>query len=253
MGTDIVDVVEKLGGSFSLQLDESTDVSGNAQLIAFVRYIDTDDICEHVLFCKSLEGNTTGENIFNINVNSFFCKNGLNWKSCTSVCTDVASSMTGRVKGLMARIPNENPEVQWTHCVREALASKKISPVLHGVLNDSIKVINLLSQGNLMPPLWNHGNWTHTAAITYRSAQALSWKNTQQAVGITEVRTFLSEHRSTHATMFEDTDWLAKLCYLADVFSKMNVLNVCLQGKDTSILNLYDKVGGFLKKAELWK
>ena len=26
-----------------------------------------------------------------------------------------------------------------------------------------------------------------------------------------------------------------------------------LQGKDTSILNLYDKVGGFLKKAELWR
>lgn len=26
-----------------------------------------------------------------------------------------------------------------------------------------------------------------------------------------------------------------------------------LQGKDTSILNLYDKVGGFLKKAEMWK
>lgn len=28
---------------------------------------------------------------------------------------------------------------------------------------------------------------------------------------------------------------------------------MCLQGKDSSILNLYDKVGGFLKKAELWK
>ena len=26
-----------------------------------------------------------------------------------------------------------------------------------------------------------------------------------------------------------------------------------LQGKDTSILKLYDKVGGFLKKAELWR
>lgn len=28
---------------------------------------------------------------------------------------------------------------------------------------------------------------------------------------------------------------------------------ISLQGKDTSILNLYDKVGGFLKKAELWR
>lgn len=62
--------------------------------------------------------------------------------------------------------------------------------------------------------------------------------------------TFLSEHRSSHATVFKDTNWIAKLCNLGDIFSK---LNVCLQGKDTSILNLYNKVGGFLKKAELWK
>lgn len=58
--------------------------------------------------------------------------------------------------------------------------------------------------------------------------------------------------RSPHATLFQDRDWFAKLGYLADIFSHLNV-NVCLQGKDTIILNLYDKVGGFLKKAELWK
>ena len=68
-----------------------------------------------------------------------------------------------------------------------------------------------------------------------------------------EVHTFLIEHRSPHATLFQDTDWLAKMCYLADIFSKLNELNMSLQGKDTSILKLYDKVGGFLKKAELWR
>ena len=59
-----------------------------------------------------------------------------------------------------------------------------------------------------------------------------------------EVHTFLIEHRSPHATLFQDTDWLAKMCYLADIFSKLNELNMSLQGKDTSILKLYDKVGG---------
>ena len=54
------------------------------------------------------------------------------------------------------------------------------------------------------------------------------------------------KHSSPHATLFQDTDWLAKMC-------KKNELNMSLQGKDTSILNLYDKVGGFLKKAELWR
>lgn len=38
MGKDTVkQVLGKLGNSFSLQLDEPTDVSGNAQLVAFVR------------------------------------------------------------------------------------------------------------------------------------------------------------------------------------------------------------------------
>ncbi len=90
MGTYIVEqLVDKLraGESFSLQLDESVDVSGQAQLVAFARYVDTSDIRQHILFCKTLEGRTTGEDIFNI-VNLFFSEHKISWKSCTSVCTD---------------------------------------------------------------------------------------------------------------------------------------------------------------------
>lgn len=53
------------------------------------------------------------------------------------------------------------------------------------------------------------------------------------------------------STLFQHKNWLAKLCYLADIFSKLNKLSMFLRGKDTSILNLYDKVVGFLKKAVL--
>lgn len=263
MGTDIVDqVVGKLGESFSfsLQLDESTDVSGQAQLLAFVRYVDTDDICEHVLFCKSLEGKTTGEDIFNV-VNAFFGENGLNWRSCTSVCTDAAASMTGRVKGLVARVREKNPDVLWNHCIihREALASKRMSPELHEVLNDAVKIINFIKSrplnARLFRSLCEHMGAEHTQLLLHTEVRWLSrGKILNRLFELrSEVRTFLRDHGSPHVTLFEDMHWLAKLSYLADIFSKLNELNVSLQGKDTIVLNLYDKVGGFLKKAELWK
>lgn len=73
MGTNICEhVVGKLGNSLSVKLDESTDVTGNTQLIALVIYMDTDEIYDHVLFFKSLEAKTEGEDTFNV-VNSFFC------------------------------------------------------------------------------------------------------------------------------------------------------------------------------------
>ncbi len=56
MRTDIVEqLVDKLrtGESFSLQLDESVDVSGQAQLVAFARYVDTSGIREHILFLQN--------------------------------------------------------------------------------------------------------------------------------------------------------------------------------------------------------
>lgn len=40
---------------------------------------------------------------------------------------------------------------------------------------------------------------------------------------------------------------------LSHIFTKFNELNVSRQGRDTTILKLYDRVGTFLKKAELWK
>ncbi|MBN3276356.1 ZBED5 protein, partial [Polyodon spathula] len=201
-----------------------------------------------------------GEDVFHI-IDSFFSEHNLDWKSCTHLCTDGAASMIGRVKGLLAQIKKVNPDVEWNHCIihREALASKRMSPELHNVLNDGVKVINFIESRPLNHRLFEslcHDSGTdHQQLLLHTDVRWLSRGKTLQRLFELrdEVSAFLSEHSHPLVAVFEDTNWVARLAYLADVFSKLNNLNLTLQGKGTHILNMYDKACGFMKKIKLWE
>jgi hypothetical protein len=69
MSNDIdLNVREELSVSkiFSLQLDESCDISRHAQLIAYIRYIEGVPLKTNFFFYKNLPGKTTGEEIFHV-------------------------------------------------------------------------------------------------------------------------------------------------------------------------------------------
>ncbi|KAL7385184.1 hypothetical protein ABVT39_017197 [Epinephelus coioides] len=92
-------LTEKLqaSGRFSLQIDESTDISGAAQLLANVRYVDGDSIKETFFFCKEMESHTTGEEIFRV-TNDYLKENNLTWNMCLSLCTD------DKIRGFMGKL-----------------------------------------------------------------------------------------------------------------------------------------------------
>ena len=51
---------------FALQVDESTDISGKPQLLAFIRFVDGSQIINQFLCCKELSLTTRGQDIFDV-------------------------------------------------------------------------------------------------------------------------------------------------------------------------------------------
>jgi hypothetical protein len=51
---------------------------------------------------------------------------------------------------------------------------------------------------------------------------------------------------------FHELSWLAKLEYLADVFSHLNGLIISLQRKTVSVFKVKDKIRSMIKKTGLW-
>ena len=91
--------------SFGTQLDESIDITSEAQLMAFCRFpdIETNRIVEHYLFCQPVGVRAIAETIFQ-ELNEFFEKERLDWSKRKSVTTDDAAAMQGSQKSVVKRI-----------------------------------------------------------------------------------------------------------------------------------------------------
>jgi hypothetical protein len=100
--SQVVDEIKSCpSGMFSIQLDESTDVTNRAQLLVCVRYVYNDDIKTEFLLCKPLEITTTTRDIFKV-VSNLFEEHGIEWKNLCAVCTDGAPVMLGCRYGFQA-------------------------------------------------------------------------------------------------------------------------------------------------------
>ena len=130
----------RLSPLFSLQLDESTDIDNEANLLCYVRYIHGGAVHDF-LFCHPLQTNTTGEAIFD-SLNTFISQSGLDWNRCVGICTDSATAMTAKHKGLVTRVRAVAPSAAATHCCihREQLAVKKMPQCL-----ETLRLLKLLT------------------------------------------------------------------------------------------------------------
>ena len=240
MADDVKNIlIERIKRSryYSIQLDETTDVANLANLHVYVRYEYDGASYEDFLFCQTLETRTTVEHIFQL-VNTFMEENRLDWKKFVGVCTDGARAMTGRHNGVATRISEVAPEMRWTHCSihREALAVKKMPEDLKSVLDSAVKTVNFIKarpmHSRLFGVLCDEIGSEHVQLLLHTEVRWLSRGRvlTRLFELHWEVQMFLQDKQFPLSNLDENSKWLSQLAYLSDIFSRLNDLNLGLQG-----------------------
>ena len=130
---------------FSLQLDESTDVSSCSQLMVYIRYVQDNKFKEEFLFCRELQTTTKAHDVFKL-IDNFFQDNKLEWKDLCRVCSDGAPAMLGSRSGFQKLVKDKSPVVTGVHCVihRQALACKTMPTQLLVMMSTIIKIVNFI-------------------------------------------------------------------------------------------------------------
>ncbi|PNF33765.1 hypothetical protein B7P43_G10211, partial [Cryptotermes secundus] len=247
---------EKINSSqkFSLHIDESTDTSGHAQLLAYIRYIDGDVIATNFFFRKELPERATGEEVFRVTNEYVHHLSELKWKDCVSVCTDGAASMTGRVKGFVAKVRKVNPNMRCDHSLihGEAIVAKSLPFSLKVVLDEVVKVVNLIKlrplNSRLFSVLCQEMESEHTTPLLHTERRLSRRKVLMRIFELNEkVRAFFTVEGQEYADLFADDEWVCKLTYLCRDYVFNRISRVLSRHNIRSVGLPPNKLSSFLR------
>ena len=129
---------------------------------------------------------------------------------------------------------------------------------LSEALSYCIKVVNFIKTRPLYSRLFaifcNEMGADHLCLMFHTEARWLSrGKIIQRLFEFREeLLMFLGDHNAELASIMADKIWLSKVAHLADIFNKLNELNLSLQGRNLNILFSHDKIEAFKKKLDIW-
>ena len=223
----------KTSPAYGLQLDETTDISDEQQLIVYCRFVDAKakTIVEHYLCSVKVGVSATAQSIFD-KLNEFIVEHDLDWTKCKSVTTDGAAAMQGCKIGVVQKIKKVSPDCVSDHCMihREALVVKKLKQdknqrsELDIVLSDVIKVVNFVcshsKKHRMFSELCKNMEANQLRLLYHAEVRWLSKGKVLNRVFQlrNELSAFLTQERHPMSANFEDIYWLAKLSYLSAVF-----------------------------------
>ena len=132
-----------------------------------------------------------------------------------------------------------------------------MSPGFNNVLQDVIKIINHVKvhalNSRLFVQLCEEMNTEHPRLLLYTEVRWLSkGRSLARVFELREpLQRFLLEEQSPLAAHFSDTEWVAKLASLCDIFNLLNDINLSLQGRMATVFKSADKMAAFKAKLEL--
>ncbi|CAM4642482.1 unnamed protein product [Lepidochelys olivacea] len=173
--------------------------------------------------------------------------------------------MTGKYTGFVARTKKVASKVSWTHCSihRQALATNCMPDGLKEVLDNAVKMVNFIksrpTNSRIFHILCEEMGSIHNCLLTHTEVRWLS--RGKILVRLSELRTEIlgppppppNSHSLHLASCMENNVWLQSLAYLVDIFSRINDLNLSLQGHNITVFNVQEGAESMIKKFQFWE
>ncbi|KAK0143836.1 Mannosyl-oligosaccharide 1,2-alpha-mannosidase IA [Merluccius polli] len=243
----------------SLAIDESTDVTDNAQLLVYVRFFHKDkkELCEDLLGVAPLETHKRRGHIWSNKRDAE--KEGHRSEA------DGAPAMVGKEWGAVPRMKEDNTDLIAYHClIHQTVLCATLSEQFSEVMNTMMKLINFLRassslQHRLLKEFLEDVEANANDLLLHNNVRWLSKGN---ALGRfwsirKEIAAFLKQVKSQRATEFslflQDEHKMDMVAFLVDITSHLNELNLKLQGQNNSVADLMTALRAFQRKLDVFK
>lgn len=243
---------------FSIQLDESTLPGNEALLLAYVRFVKEEKICQELLFAKNLMTDTKGESIYHT-LEEFFKEKEIPMCNILSVATDGAPAMVGCHRGFIAYLKKTVPNVLAVHCVihRQHLVAKNLSERLHKSLHYVISAINKIKNNSLNDRLFGQlctENDEEFNQLLFHTE--VRWLSKGACLDrFYKLFDSVLEFLKTKDDILRGNliNYRSDIAYLTDLFKKFNETNLQLQGDDLNLIKTKNIISAFLIKLLMYK
>ncbi|XP_026816124.1 general transcription factor II-I repeat domain-containing protein 2A-like [Rhopalosiphum maidis] len=176
------------------------------------------------------------------------------------ITTDGAPAMIGKNNGFIALCKNDNnfPNVITFHCVihQQALCGKILNT--SSIMDIAFKIANSIRSRSLQRRLFKlqleENDFQHCDLLLHTDVRWLSSDTFLERFQclFPEIIEF-SKSRGDNYDCLTNNTWLQNLAFLTDITAHLNTLNVELQGKDGTIIELLSSINGFKSKLILLK